>query len=405
MAVIRPFLGLRYQESAGDLRRLVAPAADEITSEQREKLAAQDERNIVHALLPEASPDDRSKYIRYGRSAARLHAWRREGFLAADPTPAYYRVTQSFDFPDPVVRRSVLALIRPDRYDSGMVLAQSRAVHRVREEKQRLIEAARTHFEPATFVVDEDGGELDAFLASVPVAQGFQFKDSAEVAYTIEPIVDVEAQATLTELLKQCPTWLADNVEAVEAALEAGGSAVSNPKYAEGYVLGQLMSAETAAATAHPSPRRIPKFAWDVDTVRTRLEKVATVEISSAQNVSSERFQLFKSEQPRVSLFFSNGSILRLTPKEAVNEPITAWAFREVLQGLTGQARDEDWSPVTHEYLDERLGAEGGIGLLLRDSPRNLLAIAGEGSRYPARSVDYWPRFPSGLLMWSLNDF
>src|SRR5579871_2374716 len=99
MAQIRPFSGLRYQPSAGSLDDLTAPPYDVISSEQRIELAARSPHNVVHLTLPEALEGDRSKFVKYARSAATLTQWRKEGVLAPEAHPAIYRYTQGFRLP------------------------------------------------------------------------------------------------------------------------------------------------------------------------------------------------------------------------------------------------------------------------------------------------------------------
>src|SRR5579862_7318601 len=96
MAEIRPFRGLRYGEDAGKLDRLIAPPYDVLTPVQREEYAARNPHNIVHLTLPTGKIDDRSKFVKYARSASALAEWRREGVLALDQTPSLYRYTQSY---------------------------------------------------------------------------------------------------------------------------------------------------------------------------------------------------------------------------------------------------------------------------------------------------------------------
>jgi uncharacterized protein (DUF1015 family) len=94
MAQIRPFNGLRYQPSVGALDLLTAPPYDVISPEQRRELASRSPHNVVHLTLPEAQDGDRSKFIKYARSAATLTQWRKEGVLAPEADAAVYRYTQ-----------------------------------------------------------------------------------------------------------------------------------------------------------------------------------------------------------------------------------------------------------------------------------------------------------------------
>src|SRR5687768_5316303 len=122
MAVIRPFQGLRYGPKAGSIDALVAPPYDVLSPQERDDFAAKSPYNVVHLTLPEQKEDDRSKFVKYARSAAALAEWRREGVLMAEDQPVYYRYVQTFKVPgeqQPIVRTSVIALIKTEPYENG----------------------------------------------------------------------------------------------------------------------------------------------------------------------------------------------------------------------------------------------------------------------------------------------
>src|SRR4051812_18387329 len=113
MPEIRPFRGLRYTADAGDVINLVAPPYDVLTPAERDDYASESPYNIVRLTLPEHEPDDRSKFVKYARSAASLAEWRRQGVLAPEGTPAFYRYTQEFkvDGIDHPLRRTALIVL------------------------------------------------------------------------------------------------------------------------------------------------------------------------------------------------------------------------------------------------------------------------------------------------------
>ncbi|MBI3722033.1 MAG: DUF1015 family protein [Fimbriimonas ginsengisoli] len=149
MAEIRPFQGLRFTPSAGPLDHLVAPPYDVLSEDDRDGYGARSPHNVVHLTLPEQRPDDRSKYIKYARSAAALAEWRREGLLAPDP-PSLYRYTQTFEVEHlggPFTRTSLIALIKAEPYEKGVVLPHEQTFPKHKEDRLRLLEATRAHLE------------------------------------------------------------------------------------------------------------------------------------------------------------------------------------------------------------------------------------------------------------------
>ena len=123
MAVIRPFSGLRYSAEAGPLDALTEPPYDVLSPAERDGYAVRNPHNVVHLTLPEHKADDRSKYVKYARSAALLADWRRQGVLIPEDKPALYRYEQKFSIGShALTRTSIIALIKTEPYEKGVVL-------------------------------------------------------------------------------------------------------------------------------------------------------------------------------------------------------------------------------------------------------------------------------------------
>jgi uncharacterized protein (DUF1015 family) len=159
MATIKPFRAQRFSPSAGELARLVAPPYDVISSAGREELGGQSPYNTVWLTLPEAESDDRSKYVKYGRSSSRLADWRQDGTLDEDDRPSLYRYRQTFTDPlsgKRLSRESVICLIKVEPYEKGVVLPHEQTFPKHKEDRLRLLEATRTHLECIYGLFEDD---------------------------------------------------------------------------------------------------------------------------------------------------------------------------------------------------------------------------------------------------------
>jgi uncharacterized protein (DUF1015 family) len=149
MAMVKPFRPERYDESkAGPLERLVAPPYDVISPEQREEYLARSPYNVVHLTLP----DDVEQA---GREIA---AWREEGVLAREAKPGYWLLSQDYVGPDGVARTrtGLVASLRAEPYESGVVLPHERTHRGPREGRLRLLRATRTQLEPIFLLYEGD---------------------------------------------------------------------------------------------------------------------------------------------------------------------------------------------------------------------------------------------------------
>src|SRR5437660_1763591 len=83
---------------------------------------------------------DRSKLVKYARSAALVSEWRRDGSLVPEEVLPIYRYEQTFTLPrigDALKRTSIIALIKVEPYDKGVVLPHEQTFPKHKEDRLR----------------------------------------------------------------------------------------------------------------------------------------------------------------------------------------------------------------------------------------------------------------------------
>jgi uncharacterized protein (DUF1015 family) len=149
MAVVEPFRAEHYDEAkVGPLEPLVAPPYDVISPEERAEYLALSPYNVVHLTLP----DDEEQA---GRDLAE---WRRDGVLVRDPNPSYWFLSQDYVGPDgvPRTRSGLVASLRAEPYEHGVVLPHERTHRGPKEGRLRLLRATRTQLEPIFLLYDAE---------------------------------------------------------------------------------------------------------------------------------------------------------------------------------------------------------------------------------------------------------
>jgi uncharacterized protein (DUF1015 family) len=149
VADVRPFRAERYDEAkAGPLEDLVAPPYDVISPEQRENYLAHSPYNVVHLTLP----DDEQE------AARDLAAWRQAGVIARDSEPSFWFLSQDYSGPDGIARQrdGLVASLRAEPYDRGVVLPHERTHSGPKEGRLRLLRATRTQLEPIFLLYEGD---------------------------------------------------------------------------------------------------------------------------------------------------------------------------------------------------------------------------------------------------------
>jgi uncharacterized protein (DUF1015 family) len=147
MAEVKPFRALRYDlATAGPLERLVAPPYDVISAEERRRYLDLDPHNVVHLTLPDSEE----------QAARDLRAWQEEGVLVRDEESATWALSQTYVGPDGIerTRNGVVAILRLEPYESGVVLPHERTHAGPKEGRLRLLRATRTQLEPIFLLHD-----------------------------------------------------------------------------------------------------------------------------------------------------------------------------------------------------------------------------------------------------------
>jgi uncharacterized protein (DUF1015 family) len=149
VADVRAFRAERYDEAkAGALETLVAPPYDVISPLEREDYLARSPYNVVHLTLP----DDEQQ------AARDLADWRAQGVLARDVEPAGWLLSQDYTGPDGIsrTRSGLVASLRAEPYDRGVVLPHERTHAGPKEGRLRLLRATRTQLEPIFLLYEGD---------------------------------------------------------------------------------------------------------------------------------------------------------------------------------------------------------------------------------------------------------
>lgn len=422
MANIRPFNGLRYSADAGDLNHLVAPPYDVISPEEREALAAQSEFNVVGLTLPEQNPDDRSKYVKYARSASRLEKWVETGTLKKENTPAYYRLLQTFALPNGqvVTRQALIATIKVETYDKGVVLPHEQTFPKHKEDRLRVLEATRSHLECIYGLYEDPGRAIFDKIQAAPAAESHSVTTPDGVVHVLEPITDSESCQQISKMFEDRKVWIADGHHRYETACTfRGQQPESDELIPEDFMMMALSSMEDPGLVLLPTHRMVHKFEGDL---KSQLEAPYWILTACPNDQLIEKIEKIGADGNRVfgiALPGDEGLLLTITDFDAVLAQIPGEAGKALKSldvsilhdvifakhlGLTGH----DFFGYTRDP-DEAVNAvnNGFKASFLMNPPsvHDMKVVALGGEKMPQKSTYYYPKIISGLVIWRLCDY
>ncbi len=426
MATIRPFKGLRFDVGSDRLAKIVAPPYDVISPDQREALAEQDALNVVRLTLPESENGDRSKYIKYARSASRLEEWRTNGSVRAEDRPVYYRYTQEFTVPghEQIFNRTTLvATIKIEPYENKVVLPHEQTFPKHKEDRLRILEATRSHLECIFGLYEDDNSTLHRAVVEAParVIAAFVTNDD-EIRHTFEVIEDIDAIERITSFMDPKTVWIADGHHRYETALafrEQQGE--KDGPIAEDFMMMALCSISDPGLVLLPTHRILKNMPVDAAELERRLSEEFEISHVSNAQLMPELERLNREETCALGVALPGGEGLVAVAKnpDALGESIEGpgsqllkrldvsilhgYVFGKLL-GLTGHDFFS-YTRIEQEALDAVENGAPAAFLMNPPTVEDMRRIAIGGDFMPQKSTYYYPKLLSGLVMWSLKDF
>ena len=424
MPEIRPFRGLRYTADAGKLDDLVAPPYDVLSPAERDEFANRSPYNVVHLTLPDHNPDDRSKFVKYARSAALLAEWRREGIMAPEGQSCFYRYTQHFhvDGVDHDLKRTaIITLIKVEPYEKGVVLPHEQTFPKHKEDRLRILEATRSHLECIFGLYEDPDGKIDSAVKASEVSGSVNVHNEISSSHTLEPITNKDTIASLQKMLADRKVWIADGHHRYETACTFREMQGDKPgPIAEDYMMMALTSMSDPGLVLLPTHRIVHGMTLQPEDMKERLEGEFEVEEMHSSRLWPALDKAHKQGKRAFGVAMEGGHGFILIPKDfdrlaklegagsqALRSLDVSVLHRVILENLLDVKNPDSIAYTRDPREAERVANQGGTVSFLMNPPSvaDMRTIALGGEKMPQKSTYYFPKILSGLVLWSLGDF
>jgi uncharacterized protein (DUF1015 family) len=348
VAEVRPFAALRYDETkAGPLGELVAPPYDVLSDEQRREYLERSPHNVVHLTLPDSEEE----------AARDFAAWRQEGVLVEEE-PAFWALEQEYVGPDGVarIRRGIVASLKVEPYEQGVVLPHERTHGEVKEGRLRLVKAVGAQLEPIFLLYE----------GPPPVSRPESDPDFEVEGTRLWRLVEVDA---IVDAFADRTLLIADGHHRYETTVEyaqQGGSP---------WMMVVLVSTTDPGLTIFPTHRIAGRY--DPST-----------KLAQAESGPAEALERLPSGRAAV-VVYAHG---RTFVAEDGAQPDTA-----LVESLGPQ--DVRYTADLQEAIAAVDGGDAQAAFLLRPTPiEQVFEVAQRGEVMPQKSTYFFPKLVSGLL-------
>jgi uncharacterized protein (DUF1015 family) len=363
MALLKPFRALRYDVGrAGPLDRLVTPPHDVLDDQAIERLLGKSPYNAVRLVRP----DDVEEAARL------LRSWREDGVLAREELPAAWLLEEEFAGPEGSVRkrRGIVARVRLEPYENGLVLPHERTFSRSKGRRLPLLRATRTKLSPVLFLHEGDGPEIEGPPELEAELDGVRSR--------LWPVREPAAIERVFQLVRS-PLLIADGHHRYETALrfhhEEGTEETA-------YVLGVLVSRDDPGLVILPTHRLASGAPPRLDGGLRRTEIGASSEaLERLARLPHDRGAFVLLRPGGAALLEAEGPLLDTAVVDALP-----------LEGVSYTASAEEAERAV-------ASGEAAAAFLVRPpTMEQVEAFAHSGQRMPPKSTYFFPKLTSGLL-------
>ena len=222
MAEIRPFSGLRYNQSlVTDISTVICPPYDVISPSLHEDLHARNDYNFIRLEDARQFPDDTPANNKYTRSAATLAQWLNQKILVPEKSPAIYLHDHYFHLQGKDhMRRGIIARVRLEEWDKMIIRPHENILSAPKEDRQNLLRALKVNTSPVLMMYQDPEHKIATALVKethekpvidTTIPEGDRHK--------VWAITDTEVVSPIAGAMAKQPFYIADGHHRYTSAL------------------------------------------------------------------------------------------------------------------------------------------------------------------------------------------
>ncbi|MFC2032264.1 DUF1015 domain-containing protein [Chloroflexota bacterium] len=438
MAESHPFRGVRYNQSlVNDLDKVICLPYDIITPQMQQELYHRSEHNFVRVEFTRDLPQSTEADNKYTRSAATLEQWLKQGVLKVDKVPALYLHDGYFTIQGKEYkRRGIICCVRLEEWDEMVVRPHEGTLAEPKGDRLSLLWALQANTSPILAMYEDPGRQVSSLLSVAERSQPIiSIGNGNGESHKVWAITAPEVINQICRSLTYQPLYIADGHHRYESALtyrreKLSYSSSSTGDEAFNFVMMTLVDFSDPGLVIL-SPHRLVR-GLSQSNLSGLMAKLATffeVELLplSLPDVWQQvddlltGVRLEETKQVRVILFGLAEKtllVLKLRDQAAANlmmpyfhsalykgldVSIVDHIILEKLLGL-GSGPEEAILDYSYDRLDavqKVLDEEYQLAFLVRPIGAEVIkAIADEGDRMPRKSTYFYPKLPSGLVLY-----
>jgi len=429
MVDVTPFRAIRYDgNKVGEIDRVLAPPYDVISKALQDELYARHDNNAVRIDLnrDEAGDDDGSKYL---RAKENLAGWLKDGVMQRDDSASFYILAQTFIGPDGVerTRTGFFARVRLHEWNEGKILPHERTLKGPKLDRLNLMRSTGANLSPIFAAYQDPDGTVGALLGEACAGEPLLDATMDDTRNRLWAIAEGDAAERLTAAFADKRLYIADGHHRYETGL-----AYRNERRIEGrghapdpgfeHILTFSAAVEDPGMVIFGTHRLAHSIdGFDESAVVEALSKFFTITEVDAISTKSladagqdaAAFGMVTETKKRVLVAKADApwaEVPSLPEHEALRHLDVAILHAVVFEHVLGVDREAQASQSNLRYskkFDEALASPGGdvqAAFLMNPTKiEEVIAVAESGEVMPQKSTFFYPKLPSGVVIYPLD--
>jgi uncharacterized protein (DUF1015 family) len=430
MAEIQPFAGLSYNTARVKLDAVITQPYDKITPPMRETYLARDPNNFVRVELGKEEPDDNETNNKYTRARDLFKKWQREGILKKATKPAIYALRQTFKINGQTkTRNALIAAVRLSPFGDGKILPHEHTLSKPKADRLALLRETRIYTGQIFMLYPQISDEISQIFASPP-KKSMLAHDDYDVENQLWAVTDEKIIAAVQETLRDQPFYIADGHHRYETAIayrdeRRAAAATQNPDAPYEFVMTTLVHMEDPGLVILPTHRTVSNLGeFRYAKFSTRLAEDFTIEPKRSWDVLQAAMKPERADDFRIGMFSNQGGFALVQPKNlksllpqfASKPPLwhtldVAILHVSILEKFLGIDEERLREEANVRYYRDAAEAAAEVQarraqlafFLNPTTVAQVKTIADARSRMPQKSTDFYPKLPSGLVMYDVS--
>jgi uncharacterized protein (DUF1015 family) len=419
MPRIFPFYGWRYnQDLVADLRQVVTPPYDVISSEDQGRFYARSPYNFIRLLLNKSPGDEK-----YHEAARFLREWQESGVLIREEEKVFYLLSQVYEQDGKEIRRSgIVAELEIEEF-GGSVLPHEQTIEKHIADRYRLMETTYSNLGQIFMSyrdVDMTVESVQEDLINTEPVMDVMLED--DIRYQIWRISDPESINDIQNVLEDTNAIIMDGHHRYKTALRF---AQDHPEvFGSDRVMVTLVNTYNPGLNILPTHRKLTNLSMDFNEALSKLQDQFDVTevadpgallevIRDAEGKAKKtRFGLYhrESESSYILQFKNPESLKDVFPRksQAGRESDLNILHHFVLKDAFGidTTSDADIENVSYirgsDSTVDIINSQRDYEVICFVNPPDLdevFAIAESGETMPQKSTYFYPKVNSGLIL------